>query len=371
VADKQQPILFRTLVTPALVVIVVCLIYVSGVLISAGGDPLAFALLGTRFSEGNPQGTEGYDGQFAYQIALRPLDAAPYLDVPAYRYQRILYPMLARLLALGRPGLIPWTLILVNLAAIGLGTWFTERLLVDLGASRWYALVYGLYGAQLLALRADLNEALAQALVMWAILAWARDGRWLAVVAFGLAALAKETALIFLAAYMLYTLQRRAWRWAVALGAAAIPFVAYQFLLWSWLGEFGVGSGGAGATSFSLVPLGGLLEIASVDVYALLLISLIVVPLSVLPAIAGIFLSLRDLGRGEAHPFLFCLLLHGIMILLLPNSTFREPAAMLRLTQGLMVSMLLYGALRKSSRVLNYSTLWVAANVLLLKGVAS
>ncbi len=58
------------------------------------------------------------------------------------------------------------------------------------------------------------------------------------------------------------------------------------------------------------------------------------------------------------------------MILLLPNSTFREPAAMLRLTQGLMVSMLLYGALRKSSRVLNYSTLWVVANVLLLKGVA-
>jgi hypothetical protein len=92
--------------------------------------------------------------------------------------------------------------------------------------------------------------------------------------------------------------------------------------------------------------------------------------LSVLPAIAGIFLSLRDLGRGESHPFLFCLLLHGLMILLLPNSTLREPAAMLRLTQGLMVSMLLYGALRTSSRVLNYSTLWVAANVLLVKGVA-
>jgi hypothetical protein len=90
----------------------------------------------------------------------------------------------------------------------------------------------------------------------------------------------------------------------------------------------------------------------------------------VLPAIAGIFLSLRDLGRGESHPFLFCLLLHGIMILLLPSSTFRELAAMVRLTQGLMVSMLLYGALRRSSRVLNYSTLWVVANILLIKGVA-
>jgi hypothetical protein len=118
-----------------------------------------------------------------------------------------------------------------------------------------------------------------------------------------------------------------------------------------------------------LVPLGGWLEIAGVDVNAFMLISLIVVPLSVLPAVAGLFLSLRDLGRGESHPFLFCLLLHGILILFLPNSTFREPAAMLRLTQGLVVSMLLYGALRRSSRVLNYSTLWVVANVLLVKGV--
>ncbi len=361
---------FHNFVTPTLVVVVVCVIYVSGVLISAGGDPLAFAVLGTRFSEGDPQGTEGYDGQFAYQIALRPLDAAPYLDVPAYRYQRILYPMLARLLALGRLELIPWTLILVNLAAIGVGTWTTERLLVDLGVSRWYALVYGLYGAQLLALRADLNEPLAQALVMWAMLAWARERRWLAVLAFSLAALAKETALVFLAAYMLYTLQRRAWRWTVALGVAAIPFAAYQVLLWSWLGDLGVGSGGAGATPFSLVPLGGWLQIAGVDVNAFLLISLIVVPLSVLPALAGVLLSLRDLSRGESHPFLFCLLLHGIMILFLPNSTFREPVAMLRLTQGLMVSILLYGALRQSSRVLNYSTLWVVANVLLVKGLA-
>jgi hypothetical protein len=361
---------FHNFVTPTLVVVVVCVIYVSGVLINADGDPLAFAVLGTRFSEGDPQGSEGYDGQFAYQIALRPLSAAPYLDVPAYRYQRILYPMLARLLALGRPGLVPWALIVVNVAAIGFGTWATERLLVDLGASRWYALVYGLYAAQLLALRADLNEPLAQALVMWALLAWARERRWLAVVAFGLAVMAKETALIFLAAYMLYTLQRRAWRWTVALGVGAIPFVAYQLLLWSWLGEFGVGSGGAGATPFSLVPLGGWLDIAGANFNAFLLISLIVVPLSVIPAIAGIVLSVRDLSRGESHPFLFCLLLHGIVILLLPNSTFRELAAMVRLTQGLMVSMLLYGALRRSSRVLNYSTLWVVANVLLIKGVA-
>ena len=355
---------------PTALVLGVAIGYVLFILVSTQWEPLAFALLGTRFSDGDPAGTEGYDGQFAYQIALSPLDAASYLDVPAYRYQRILYPMLARLLALGRPAWIPWALILVNIAAIGLGTWVTERLLMDFGVSRWYALAYGLYGGQLLALRTDLNEPLAQALVMGAMLAWAKERRWLAALAFGMAALAKETALVFLAAYILYTLHCRAWRWSVALAASAIPFALYQLLLWRWLGDFGVGSGGAGATPFSLVPLGGWLEIAGVDINAFLVISLIVVPMSVLPAIAGIVLSGRDLVRGESHPFLFSLLLHSVMIVLLPNSTFREPVAMLRLTQGLMVSMLLYGALRRSARALNYSCLWVVANVLLFKGVA-
>jgi len=363
VTDIPRQALFRNLATPTFVVIIVCLLYALGVLISASGDPLAFVLLGTRFNE-------GYDGQFAYYIALRPLEATPYLDVPAYRYQRILYPLLARSLALGQPALIPWALIAVNVAAIGLGTWATELLLMDLGVSRWYALAYGLYGGQLLALRTDLNEPLAQALVQWAMLAWVRERRWWAVAAFGLAGLSKETALIFMAAYILYSLQRRAWRWVVGLGVGAIPFAAYQFLLWARLGGVGIGSGGAGATPFSLIPLGGWLAIAQVKLAAFLVISLIVVPMSVLPALAGMALSSRDLLRGEDHPFVLSLLLNSVAIMFLPASTFREPAAMLRLTQGLAASMLLYGGLRRSSRILTYSFLWLATNILLVRGVA-
>ena len=70
-------------------------------------DPLGLAELGTRYSQLDPAGTEGYDGQFAYYIAVspNPKDVAIQLDVPAYRYQRILYPLMARSLALGIPGL--------------------------------------------------------------------------------------------------------------------------------------------------------------------------------------------------------------------------------------------------------------------------
>ncbi len=356
--------------TPTLVVVVVCVVYVAGVLLSSGGDPLAFVLLGTRFSEGDPQGTEGYDGQFAYQIAVDPLEAAAYIDVPAYRYQRILYPALARLVALGQPEFVPWALILVNIAAIGLGTWATELLLVDVRASRWYALTYGLYGGQLLALRADLNEPTAQALLQLAMLAWAKDKRVWAVVAFSLAALAKETTLIFLAAYILYTLKEREWRWTFGLALGAVPFIGYQLVLWAWLGTFGVGSGGAGATPFSPIPFGGWFAIAGVSFQAFLLISLVVVPMSVLACVAGIVLSGRSLLRGESHPYIFSLLLNSLVIVFLPTSTFREPVALLRLTQGLMVSMLLYGGLVRSRRILNYTTFWIATNVLLLRGIA-
>ena len=358
------------IVTPTTVTLLACLVYVFGVLAISEGDPLAFALLGTRFSQGNPQGTEGYDGQFAYQIALNPLEAAPYLDVPAYRYQRILYPLLARLFAFAQPALIPWMLIVVNIAAITVGTWATERLLLDMRVSRWYALTYGLYGGQMLGLRADLNEPLAQGLVQIAMLAWIKDRRILAVVVFSLATLAKETTLIFLAAYILYTLKERQWRWVMSLILATVPFAIYQVGLWVWLGSFGVGSGGAGATPFSFIPFGGWLAIAQVNILAFLLISLIVVPMSVFPAIAGLFLSGRDLGRGQSHPYIFSLLFNSLIILFLPTSTFREPVAMLRLTQGLVVSTILYGGLVRSWRILNYSRLWLATNVLLIKGVS-
>ena len=358
----------RRWLTPTLVVVSLSLFYVAGVLIQTKGDPMVFALLGTRFSESDPLGTEGYDGQFAYQIGVNPAGAAPYIDVPAYRYQRILYPLLARLLAFGQQTWIPWTLIIVNIIAIAGGTWLVEELLTDFRVSRWYALTYGLYGGQFLALRTDMNEPLAYTLVVAAIWAWGKDRRVWAIVAFSLAALTKETTLIFLAAYMLYTLHARQWRWFVGLGLAAIPFMIYQVFLWQWLGAWGVGSGGAGATPFSLLPLGGWLGIAGVHLGAFLLISLIIVPMSIFPSLAGVWLGARQLWQGEVHPLIYALLLNSLVILFLPASTFREPAAMLRLTQGLVVSMLLFGALIRSRRILNYSTLWIATNALLLRG---
>src|SRR5208282_2101510 len=65
----------------------------------------------------------GYDGQFYYRLALDPFTKQQTafgitLDIPPYRQQRILYPMLVHALALGRAQWVPWALIAVNYLAI-------------------------------------------------------------------------------------------------------------------------------------------------------------------------------------------------------------------------------------------------------------
>ncbi len=353
---------------PWSVVLVTASLYLAVIIALHGGDPLALATLGTRFSEGDPAGTEGYDGQFAYYIARDPLAAWRHIDVPAYRYQRILYPLLARLLALGQKELLPYALPLLNLAALVGGTWLTEQILERYRMNRWYALTYGLYAGQLMAVRLDLNEPLSYALVQAAILAAERRRwRW-TVPLFALAVLARETALVFVAGYLLSLLLRRDWRRfaGLALGAG-LPFLAWQAVLWTWFGRPGLGSGGEGATGWEILPFRGLLSVAAIDLRALALLALVMIPLAIIPALLSLWAAGRDLRRHRWQPASTMLLVNALVILFLPQSTFREPLAMLRLTAGLVVATIDYGAAKRSRRVLNYTLLWLASLVFLFK----
>jgi hypothetical protein len=353
---------------PWWVVSVASLIYLVLTVATNGGDPLALATLGTRFSEGGPAGTEGYDGQFAYYIAMDPLNGWQKCDVPAYRYQRILYPLLARALALGKDTAIPYALPLIGVVALGVGTWLTERILCQYGMSRWYAITYGLYAGQLMSIRLDLNEPLAYALVMAAILFLERNRWGWGVAMFGLAALAKETALVFVGGYLLYLLVRRQWRQSVGLAlGVGMPFVAWQAVLWAWLGRPGLGSGGAGATGWEVIPYRGLWSVGAVDLRVLALLALIIVPLAVIPSLAGLWATGRDLYRGRWHPFTTMLFANCLVMLFLPQSTYREPLAMLRLTTALVIATILYGACKRSKRTLNYTLLWLASLVFAMK----
>ena len=363
-ASRARP----PLLGPWLIVAVVALAYLGGILASHAWDPLSLANIGTRFFKGDAGGSEGYDGQFNYFIAVDPLGAAPQIDAPAYRYQRILYPLLARALALGRPRIIPWTLPLINLLALLAGVRLTERLLLRYGASRWFALAYGLYAGQLLSLRLDVSEPLAQCFIMLGVW-WGEEERWpLAGVAFALAGLTKETALVAAAGYLAYLLLTRRWRALVTLGAlAGLPCAGWQVVLRLWLGQWGVGSGGAGATPFEIIPFGGFLRIAGFGLSVFALFLVILGPLLIGPIVAATIAGLRALWRRPPHPFTLMLLAQCAALIFLPFSSWREMLAMLRLSVGFVAGVLLFAGWRGSRRALLYAQVWIVTLVFLFK----
>ena len=146
----------------------------------------------------------GYDGQYCYFLALDPANAHFYMDYPAYRYTRIVYPMLARLAALGQPALVPYALLAVNLLAVPLGTVALAAWLRRRGLSPWLALLYGLSPGVFIATAGDLTEPLAYAFVLVALYLLDRGERRAFIAAcacFALAVLTRETTAVFPVVY--------------------------------------------------------------------------------------------------------------------------------------------------------------------------
>lgn len=366
----------RCFLRPYLLVSLVAVLYVGAVLAMNGGDPLTLVVVGTRFDPGVPGGSMGYDGQFAYQMACDPLHGWQKMDNAAYRYQRLFYPLAAGALALGQAAWLPWTLALVNLIALPLGTAVLESLLVQRGVSRWYALAYGLNVGMLMAARLDLHEPLAFLLFGAGALAWARDKRLWSALWFGLAALTKEVTLVLIAGYALAWLaEGPQWRRAAAWGALAFgPFAVWQIVLRLWLGQWGVGSGGAFATPFEVVPLRGWWKIALIDWQVFVVMSALVVPLAIGPALAALALAGRDLifitvrsGKPDGFwPETMALGLQAALMLFLPTSNILDPLGLSRFLVGLIVALLLYGARAGNKRVLLYSQLWIVTVIFII-----
>ncbi len=329
-------------------------------LASRAWDPMAFVVIGRQFDPARGVAELGYDGQFVYQIAVNPGGAAPYIDVPAYRYQRILYPLLARLLALGNPEVIPWTLILINFASLALGTLATEKILAGRGFSRWYALAYGLFAGLLLSLRLDLTEPLAFALAQWGVLLFDRGKVWRSLPLFALAGLTRELTLIFAlacaAALWASGKRRSGLLWGAA---AALPFGLWQVTLRLWLGEWGLASGGALATPFEWIPFRGWWGFPSRDQPLFILLTVVVWLTALLPAAAAIVVSLRALWQRRFGLGVWLLLFNGLLFPFLPTSNVLNIPGLLRTTVGLVAGVLDYGALESSRRALFYAQLWL------------
>lgn len=362
---------FARLLTPASVALLAASLLAVIAIFLAAGDPLALARLGTRFSQGDPLGEPGYDGQFVYYMArdLDPQRVQAYLDVPAYRYQRILLPVLARLFSLGNPAAIPWVLVILGVFSLAGGTWAMQALLEGWGVSRWYALVYGLWAGFLLAVIVDLPEPLAYGLVAAGLLARERGRNLAAWLLLGFAAFAKEVAWIFGVAVGVSALFGRRWREATGVFlCAGLPYLLFQGWLWLTFGRPGLGSGGDMATPFEWLPFMGLLRIGAYSPLYLVAMLVVFGPTVLWPAIWGMIKGIQNLGaRRTDDPFAWGLLLNSLAIAFLPFSTFRETGAILRLACGLVLSVLLFAGSQRQRRVLNICTFWLVLNVFLLK----
>ena len=349
------------------IALVFYLFYLGFILIRNNGDPRAFAKIGNGPNE-------GYDGQFVYFIAIDPApDSVIYQvqtlrsDLPAYRYQRILLPLLARIVGLGQPSFIAWALPIINLMAQLVGVAIVERLLLLLNVSRWHALLYGLYPGLAVAVRADLTEPLAYTLVVAAFLLHSRERPWLSALCFGLALLAKETVVVFIGGQILYFLFNRQWKQVGLLTLLTIlPFLIWQVVLRSLFGSFGLGSGGYLGTSFEIIPFNGVWQIASTKGLVVFIVFLLFLgPWVMFPAIWGIIASVRQLFQRNWHPYVWALAANAAFIPFTPFSTFREPVAIFRFCVGLVLATLLFGGLVHSRRVLNYSWFWLVMLVFL------
>lgn len=356
-----QPVTARRWLSPAVITLPAALLVLGVVLARADWDPNEIIRQGTQFTQGDPHGSEGYDGQFIYAIAryADPQAAAQYLDVPAYRYQRILLPLLARGLSFGEAGLLAWMLPLVALAAHVAGVHLLSGLLQRWGRSRWYALGYGLLLGCLLSIRLALPETLAFALVIAAVwLEQSGRSRW-AWVCYSLAVFAKETALLFVAAQMLGYLFARRWRAAAGLAAVVgLPLVAFRLWLLGQFGNLGFGLGGANATGLEWIPFNGWWRIGEYNPIWRIVMALLYLPLIFLPTVWGFWAGVKTWWREKTDFTALALLANAAIWPFMTLAVYTEPYGAVRLAIGLQLAALLFAARHGVRRVLVYGLLF-------------
>lgn len=356
--------------TPAAVTGLLCLLFLVLILAAAEWNPLELVRIGTKFSEGDANGTEGYDGQFGYFIAQdpNPQRVSAHIDVPAYRYQRILLPMLARTLSFQSARVLPWMFPVIGLIAHIWAVSQLSSLFKRWGVSSWYALPYGLWVGNLLALRLDLPEPLAFSLVITAFNLAQNKRSGLASIFYSLSIFAKETTIFFVLAQGLVYLFQKRWRdFAILAFVAGVPFIIFRLWMLKTFGTFGFGVGGAGATGLEWIPFNGLLRVGEYDLVFQLALAAVYIPAILLPALWGL---LSGVKRWLSDPIEFtpaALFLNATIYPFLPLSLYIEPLGTLRLATGLQLAILLYAARFRIHRALNYSLFWIFLNALLVR----
>ncbi len=353
---------------PALVALTALLLYAAwaGWAHHIGHDWQDWAAIGRRFvgaSETSPAIVRdapnatsrfGYDGQFFLYIARDPAGAVPYLDNASYRYGRIVYPLAARGLALGRQDAIPLALLVINLLAVAVGTWAIAAWLRRERFPEWFALLYAAYPGVFFGVWRDLSEPLAYSLTAVALLAF--DGERprriaLSAALFAVAILTREGAAVFALVWAAaLAVQGRRLRATLFAIGSLLPYLAYRFVFLNvWLGNAGlpeklqptpVPFGGIG----HYFPWGG---VELQRVYAVLL-----------PGSFCVALAVVALVRGARAPAVWALLANALVfVVFLPAAAYEDYASAGRISTSVFLAFLL--SLPALTRVFTVTRAWM------------
>ena len=201
--------------SPSLPLLITAVMYCGLILVTVrdqGYDFSYFVAAGHRFCEVNqvPKSLtvplsagsyDGYDGQFYYRLALNPFtskvtDFGIQLDHPAYRHQRILYPLIVWMMSFGCIHCVPVLMVVVNVLCLCLLGWLGGIFARSAGLHSLWGLAFPFYPGFLLSLERDLTDILCATLLLGSLLCVRHRRHLAAALLLSLAVLTRETVLL-------------------------------------------------------------------------------------------------------------------------------------------------------------------------------
>lgn len=245
----------RTAVVVALVGFVLSSLIAIRVLSETGWDATIFVAFGEeatptrdyaeeRLGEVYLRSAQGHDGKFFFVQSndpwvLSPEENAQVLDRPKYRSQRMLYPVLAGGAGMFGPEAIVWAMIVVNLLSMGVGTWVTAQIAMEMGGSPWWGLAFALNLGFISEVNIGGAGVVAAAAAFGAVLMFMRDRVPVAIGLLVVSALSREAMLLAAAGTALWLWLEK--RRKTAVFTALVPGVAV--LTWALYLRLRIGEG--------------------------------------------------------------------------------------------------------------------------------
>jgi len=215
--DSYRPLTRTRPVVVGLVAATAAFLFVGArLLIAAHDDASRFVVAGTSYVDPHTVSppihvfnSVGYDGQFYWRLAIDPTARTlgqvrgVRLD-QRIRLTRVVYPLLAWVGAGGRPVLVIWSLLGVNIVGFGVLAGLAAALARDHGSSAWTGLFVAASSGLVMSISRDLCEVVMIAALVGGVLALERRRNVLASLALTVAVLTHEQVVLVVAVFGLY-----------------------------------------------------------------------------------------------------------------------------------------------------------------------